>query len=159
MLCWSPGRDFTTSHQLPLPSVPTVMTRQMKMFGMLSSSAASTMGLDNLSCKLCRQTGCCQCILHGLLIHTKNLGFHPLKKHCPTHYAKFGQTWGGQGWGILKSCPWFPKLWVWLMTGRGRCLRVILQTHEPINFCYCRWTPSRVSYLHRHRSKDPHQRQ
>ena len=49
--------------------------------------------------------------------------------------------------GILKICPWVPKLWIWLVRGWGRCLKVTLQTGVRTNFCSCRWAAEQLLTL------------
>ena len=41
--------------------------------------------------------------------------------------------------GILKSCPRVPKLWICLLRGWGRSVKVTLQTCAQKKFCLCRW--------------------
>ena len=58
----------------------------------------------------------------------KILGFHP----------KTNSGTPPKG-GIFKSFPRFRKLWIWLLRGWGRCLKVTLLTCAPKQFCWCRW--------------------
>jgi hypothetical protein len=48
------------------------------------------------------------------------------------------------GFQWKKSCHRVPKLWIRLMRGWGRCSKVTLQTHAPVNFRLCWWEDKRT---------------
>ena len=56
----------------------------------------------------------------------------------------------------FKSCLWVLKLWKWVLSSWGRCLKVTLQTLVAENFLSCWWGASGGSSVSRHWSEDPH---
>jgi hypothetical protein len=79
------------------------------------------------------QTGFPRDLKFGMGLNSQNYDSTKLfGDTLPPHFAIFGWTMGGRG---FKSWPRVPKLWVWLLSGWGRCLKVTLQKH--FHSCWC----------------------